>query len=87
MIVLVLSSKYQGVHVLAGQRDKIKARPNRYQGRKVNYFDSIEQAFNASDDYENCIVFIHSGHYKFDYLVIDSNISFIGAGRNNVLMK
>lgn len=61
--------------------DMVEKNRDRYRGRCVAYFDSIEQAFTYCEDIENCIVFIHSGHYKFEYLMIDSNISFIGAGK------
>lgn len=71
---------YRGIHVRSGQAELIQKNPKKYCGRSVVFHNTIEQAITCSEEMENCIIFIHSGHYNSDYLVIDSNITLIGAG-------
>lgn len=81
---------YRGVHVRPGYQEHYETQVNRYKGRTITYFDSIEQAFNYSDGEQEeveCeerdrtpLVFIHAGTYKPEYLIIESNIILLGAG-------
>jgi pectin methylesterase-like acyl-CoA thioesterase len=45
-------------------------------------FDTIEQAYNYADseEMENTLIFIHTGVYQGEFLVIDNNVSLLGAG-------
>lgn len=81
--------QYRGVHVRPGYQERYAQQPERYRGRTITFFDSIEQAFNYSDgepeeteegDDRIPLVFIHAGTFKPEYLIIDSNIILIGAG-------
>ncbi|UYV74626.1 FBXO11 [Cordylochernes scorpioides] len=50
----------------------------------VQYFDTIEAAFNSSEEMESPLVLIHSGIYKSESLFIDTNVAIIGAAPGNV---
>lgn len=63
-----------------GYQEQFEANPERYKGRNITYFDRIEQAFTYSEELENSLIFIHTGTYKPDYLIIDSSVALIGAG-------
>lgn len=47
------------------------------------YFDTIENAFNFSEELESPLIFIHAGVYKGEFIIVDTNISLIGAGMFN----
>ena len=48
-------------------------------------FDTIEQAYTYVDteDVEDAIIFVHTGIYVGEFLLIDLNVSIIGAGMHN----
>lgn len=75
-----LCDKYRGVHVRPGFQEQYETNPDRYKGRNLMFFDTIEQAFTYSEELENSLIFIHSGHYKPEYLIIDSSVALIGSG-------
>ncbi|XP_054154393.1 F-box only protein 11-like [Oppia nitens] len=75
---------YRGVHVRTGYQEQYEVNPDRYKGRNISYFDTIEQAFTYSEELENSLIFIHSGHYKPEYLIIDSSVALIGAASGNI---
>ena len=45
-------------------------------------FDTIEQAYTYVDSevIEDAIIFVHTGIYVGEFLLIDLNVSIIGAG-------
>ncbi|KAI1302325.1 F-box only protein 11 [Halotydeus destructor] len=85
---------YRGVHVRPGYQEQYEKHPERYKGRNLVFFETIEQAFNCSENEQEemegeerdrtPLVFIHAGSYKPEYLVIDSNIILVGAAPGNV---
>ena len=64
----------------------VASNAERYKGRSITYTDTIEQAVSASEDVENQFVFIHTGTYKGEFLVISSNVVMIGAGTSCLLV-
>lgn len=48
-------------------------------GRSVAYFETIQSAFEFCDDAERPLVLIHSGVYRGQLIVIETNIALIGA--------
>ena len=46
-------------------------------------FDTIEQAYTYVDSevIEDAIIFVHTGIYVGEFLLIDLNVSIIGAGK------
>lgn len=48
-------------------------------GRSVAYFETIQAAFEYCDDAERPLVLIHSGVYRGQLIVIETNIALIGA--------
>ncbi|RWS26648.1 F-box only protein 11-like protein [Leptotrombidium deliense] len=86
---------YRAVHVRPGFQEQYESNPERYKGRNISYFNTIEQAFSfcesETDSNEDLdekdrtpLIFIHSGMYKPEYLIIDSNVALIGAASGNV---
>ncbi|RWS04399.1 hypothetical protein B4U79_05437, partial [Dinothrombium tinctorium] len=86
---------YRAVHVRPGYQEQYESNPERYKGRNIAHFDTIEQAFNYSDGESESnddsdekdrtpLIFIHSGIYKPEYLLIDSNVALIGSAPGNV---
>lgn len=136
---------YRGCHVRLGFKAMYESNPERYRGRNITFFDSIEEAvstFSASvspstlegdllagqqnnnnsmnnedaglnnvsslisessneatgpisqlttsssdlldSDKQTPLVFIHTGTYRPDFLVIDCNIAMIGAASGNI---
>ncbi|XP_039281537.1 F-box only protein 11, partial [Nilaparvata lugens] len=74
---------YRGVHVRPGQSQTTATGSSRLRP----HFDSIQNALDYVD--ENIItggalVFLHRGTYRGEFLVIDSDIAFIGAAPGNV---
>lgn len=63
-------------------QEQYEANADRYKGRNITYFDTIEQAISYCEELENPLVFIHAGCYKSEYIVIDSPIALIGAGES-----
>ena len=48
----------------------------------LQFFDTIDSAYNyAEEELENATILIHSGVYQREFLVIDSNVTMIGAGQ------
>ena len=52
-------------------------------------FDTIEQAYTFVDaeEIEDAIIFVHAGVYVGEFLLIDVNVSIIGAGNVNFMYK
>ncbi|XP_023238645.1 F-box only protein 11-like [Centruroides sculpturatus] len=75
---------YRGLHVRPGYQSQYNSNPEHYRGRNIMYFDTIESAFAYSEELENPLIFIHTGVYKHDYLIIDTNVAMIGAAPGNV---
>ncbi|GBN81536.1 F-box only protein 11, partial [Araneus ventricosus] len=75
---------YRGLHVRPGYQEQYENNPEHYRGRNITYFDTIESAFNYSEELENPLIFIHAGLYKGEFLIIDTNVAMIGAAPGNV---
>ncbi|KFM57248.1 F-box only protein 11, partial [Stegodyphus mimosarum] len=75
---------YRGLHVRPGYQEQYDSNPEHYRGRNITYFDTIESAFNYSEELENPLIFIHAGVYKGEFLIIDTNVAMIGAAPGNV---
>ncbi|XP_055949102.1 F-box only protein 11-like isoform X1 [Argiope bruennichi] len=75
---------YRGLHVRPGYQEQYENNPEHYRGRNITYFDTIESAFNYSEELENPLIFIHAGAYKGEFLIIDTNVAIIGAAPGNV---
>ena len=73
---------YKCIHVRSGYQEEYEKNPARYRGRRITYFETVEQAFNYSEEVDNPTVLIHSGVYKGEFLIIDSKITFLGAAPN-----
>ncbi|XP_049829752.1 F-box only protein 11 isoform X1 [Schistocerca gregaria] len=79
---------YRGVHVRPGYQDLS------FRGRSINYFNTVQGALDFADERsvnsgEGCegspaIVFLHTGTYRGEFLVIDSDVALIGAAAGNV---
>uniref|UniRef100_T1IYN2 F-box only protein 11 n=3 Tax=Chilopoda TaxID=7540 RepID=T1IYN2_STRMM len=80
---------YRGLHVRPGYQEMYENNAERYKGRNIMYFETIESAFNYSEEVENPIIFIHTGIYQGEFLVIDTSVSLIGAGNvaENVILE
>ncbi|XP_014663279.1 PREDICTED: F-box only protein 11-like [Priapulus caudatus] len=77
-------SLYRGLHVRPGFHAKYEEAPERYKGRHISFFETIEAAFNDSEDMKHPLVFIHKGMYSGEWLIIDTNVQLIGAAPGNV---
>ncbi|GAB6020505.1 F-box only protein 11, variant 2 [Chamberlinius hualienensis] len=75
---------YRGVHVRPGYQELTENFPDRFKGRNILYFDTIENAYSYTEEFVNPIIFIHMGIFQSELLVIDSNITMIGAAPGNV---
>lgn len=75
---------YRGLHVRPGYHEQYENNPEHYRGRNITYFDTIDSAFNYSEELENPLIFIHSGVYKGEFLIVDTNVALLGAAPNNV---
>ncbi|KAL5009208.1 hypothetical protein ScPMuIL_014789 [Solemya velum] len=75
---------YQGFHVRPDYREFYQAET---KSRNLMCFDTIEQAYNHVDtnEIENPVIFVHSGVYHGEFLLIDTNVAIIGAGPGNVI--
>ncbi|KAK4310569.1 hypothetical protein Pmani_017871 [Petrolisthes manimaculis] len=71
---------YHGVHVREGYHKPL----GKECGRSVAYFETIQAAFEFCDDVERPLVLIHSGVYRGQLIVIETNIALIGAAPGNV---
>ena len=52
-------------------------------GRSIAYFDTIQAAFDYCDDSDKAMVLVHWGVYCGELIVIESNITIIGAAPGN----
>lgn len=70
-----------GYHVRPGKSHLYQSRGKKMKGRNLMCFESIEQAYNYldSEDVENPLIFVHSGVYQGEFLLIDINVSIIGS--------
>lgn len=78
---------YKGVHVRPGFYELYSYRGKRLKSRDLICFDTIEQAYTYvdSEDITDAIIFVHSGIYIGEFLLIDLNVSIIGAAPGNVM--
>ncbi|WAR19120.1 FBX11-like protein [Mya arenaria] len=78
---------FHGVHVRPGCGHMYGNRGRRWKSRSMFCFDSIEQAYSWIDNerYEDGIIFVHTGIYVGEFLLIDLNIAVIGAAQGNVM--
>ena len=73
---------YRALHVRPGYHDEYEHKSERYRGRSVLFFNTIDTAYNYAEELlENPLILIHSGVYQGEFLVIDANITMLGAGR------
>lgn len=71
---------YRGVHVRQGYQDL------QFEGRQVPFFNTIQAALdyvdeksgNPNENGDIPLIFIHSGTYTGEFLVIDCDVSLIG---------
>lgn len=64
---------YRGVHVRPGYQQT--------NGRRLPHFNTIQTALDYVDENippGGALIFLHSGTYRGEFLVIDSDIAFIG---------
>ncbi|XP_055956912.1 F-box only protein 11 isoform X1 [Patella vulgata] len=78
---------YRGVHVRPGYSNSSQVRRKRYKGRNLVYFDAIEPAHQYVDTKEiyDPLIFIHTGVYQGELLLIDTPVTLIGAAPGNVM--
>ncbi|KAK6635400.1 F-box only protein 11 [Polyplax serrata] len=80
---------YRGVHVRPGYQDKT------FRGRNISYFDTVQGALDYAEEQSSnltasdeeapgALIFLHAGTYRGEFLVIDSDVSIIGAASGNV---
>ena len=73
-----------------GYQQLYERQPERFRGRRRVFFDTIDAAYNYAEetlkrrDVIAPIILIHSGVYRNEFLVIDSNVAMIGAGQCDV---
>ena len=48
------------------------------------FFDTIDAAYNYGEEMENPLILIHTGVYRREFLVIDSNVTMLGAAPGSV---
>ncbi|KAG1681998.1 F-box only protein 11 [Nymphon striatum] len=75
---------YRGLHVRPGYQDMYERNPERFKGRNIMYFDTIDAAINYLEDGENPLIFIHSGIYQGEFIIIDTDVAMIGAAPGSV---
>lgn len=88
-----LKQHYPGSHIRPGYRGRYVKQSDRLRGRNITFFDTIEQAVTFSaiaaknkpvERGSSSMIFLHTGSYRPEGLVISSDISFIGAAAGNV---
>ncbi|XP_050048771.1 F-box only protein 11 [Dermacentor andersoni] len=75
---------YRGIHVRPHFQAQYDGQPQRYRGRSLSYFDTIETAFNFCEDVDRPVIFVHAGTYKGEFLIVDTGVALIGAAPGNV---
>lgn len=75
---------YDALHVRPGYHEEYENHPERYRGRNILFFDTIDSAYNYAEMEgdqrgDHHTILIHSGTYKREYLVIDINVTMLGA--------
>ena len=72
---------YRALHVRPGYPEEYERKAERYRGRTMLFFNTIDQAYNYAEDLlENPLILIHSGVYQGEFLVIDANVTMLGSG-------
>lgn len=75
---------YRGLHVRPGNECRYKTK-----GRSIHSFRSIQSALDYADEHAVPgiipIVFVHSGIYNGEFLVIDSDVAIIGKCYDEIL--
>jgi len=70
--------KRHGVHVRPGKSTIYESQ----SGRKISHFENMETALkfvDARSDLKEKLIFLHSGRYNLDPIVISSAVQIIGA--------
>ncbi|KAL3874906.1 hypothetical protein ACJMK2_037858 [Sinanodonta woodiana] len=77
---------YRGFHVRPGFDELYQSKGKKLKSRNMMCFDTIEQAYNYVDaeEIENPILFVHTGIYQEEFLLIDTNVAIIGAAPGTV---
>ncbi|KAL8588774.1 hypothetical protein ACOMHN_035270 [Nucella lapillus] len=83
---------HRGYHVWKDPKKRFESsetKGKKLKGRNIMCFDSIESAYNhlESLEEEDILLFLHEGTYFGEYLLIDMNISIIGAAPGDVVDK
>ncbi|XP_071453876.1 F-box only protein 11 [Hetaerina americana] len=73
------SQLYRGVHVRPGYQEMQERSPAQFKGRNLAYFDTVQAALDYADERDGVLVFLHAGTYRGEFLVVDSNVSLLGA--------
>ncbi|XP_064600196.1 F-box only protein 11-like [Liolophura sinensis] len=78
---------YRGIHVRQGCFELYNPHHSgRHKGRNMMCFDTIEQALDTEEVAEdNRLIFVHTGIYQGEFLVIDNNVSILGAAPGNII--
>ncbi|CAH0391496.1 unnamed protein product [Bemisia tabaci] len=71
---------YRGLHVRPGRTSLLQS------GRRLHFFNTIQSALDHADEtaHPSPIIFLHTGVYRGEFLVIDSDVNLIGAASGNV---
>ena len=76
---------YRALHVRLGYHEEYENHPERYRGRNILFFNTIDAAYNyAEEEVVNPLILIHSGLYLGEFLVVDYNVTMLGAAPGNV---
>ncbi|VDP11262.1 unnamed protein product [Soboliphyme baturini] len=66
---------YHGLHVRRGYAELYERR-----SRNIVHFDRIETALRYAEDLDEPLIFIHSGVYTEEMILVEGNVQIIGAG-------
>jgi F-box protein 11 len=77
---------YRGIHVRPGQSSRYKLK-----GRNMGHFESVQSALDHADEHQTmgspAIIFLHTGTYRGEFLVIDSDVALIGKSICNFIQE
>ncbi|XP_033120431.1 F-box only protein 11-like [Anneissia japonica] len=75
---------YNAVHVRPGYCQRVYNMPEMFNGRDIQYCDTIEEALSTVEGQDYPLILVHEGVYSGEWLYIDSPVCIIGAAMGNI---
>ncbi|PIK52113.1 putative F-box only protein 11 isoform X1 [Apostichopus japonicus] len=75
---------YNAIHVKPGYAAYVYANHKLFEGREIQYYDTIEEALSSVESCVYPLILLHEGVYSGEWLYIDSPVCILGAAPGDI---